>query len=372
MKKHVLFVDDESNALDALRRTLRDQRQAWEMRFAGSVDEALALLHTTAFDAVISDVSMPGKDGFYLLAYIRDTKRYADLPILMLTGKYEVGLKRRALDLGATDLLNKPADKEDLVASINSLLRLKSYQDQIKTQNSLLEQKVKERTEELEASRLDLIWRLGKAAEYRDTDTGNHVVRVAYYCKALAEKMCMERRFAEMIFLTSPLHDIGKIGIPDNILLKRGKLTPTEWAVMQKHCSIGADILQQDSMHSGIFQPYEDRFVQPLSVKSENPLLKMAATIASTHHEHWDGNGYPFGIAGDDIPLESRIVAVADVYDALLATRPYKIGFPEEKALAIMRESNGLQFDPTVFASFEESLAVFKEIRIQFMDESNV
>ena len=138
---------------------------------------------------------------------------------------------------------------------------------------------------------------------------------------------------------------------------------------MKQHCSIGAEILRQDSTESGLFQPWEDRFVQRLSVNSENPFLEMATTIARSHHERWDGKGYPDGIAGDDIPMESRIVAIADVYDALLSTRPYKSRFSEEKALMIMRESNGSQFDSTVFAGFEKSLTTFKEIRFQFMDD---
>ena len=277
--------------------------------------------------------------------------------------------KTRGFEIGAVDYITKPFDIAEVRARVRTHLELKIAREALNKQNRMLEEKVKDRTTELEAARIDLIWRLGKAAEYRDTDTGNHVVRVAYYCKVLAEKMGMEPKFVEMIFLTSPLHDIGKIGIPDNILLKKGKLTQIEWEKMKQHCLIGAEILQQDSMNSKLFQPWEDRWAQPPSVSSENPFLEMAATIARSHHERWDGHGYPGAIAGKNIPIESRIVAISDVYDALLSTRPYKSQFPEEKALAIMRQSNGSQFDPTVFASFEMSLPIFREIRFQFVDD---
>jgi putative two-component system response regulator len=248
-------------------------------------------------------------------------------------------------------------------------LRLKAYQDEIKAQNVLLDQKVKERTAELEYARLDLIWRLGKAAEYRDTDTGNHVVRVGYCCKVLAEALGMDHKFTERIFLTSPLHDIGKIGIPDNILLKQGKLNSEEWEIMKQHCAIGADILRQDRVKWATRAIYRDLFKRPASPKSDNPFLKMAETITMTHHERWDGTGYPSGLSENYIPIESRIVAIADVYDALSSKRPYKPRFKDSKVIGIMRENNGCHFDPEVFSHFEKSLGLFRDIRTQFLEE---
>ncbi|MBI9092879.1 MAG: response regulator [Desulfobacterium sp.] len=364
----ILFVDDEPNILNALSRMLRHKRTMWEMYFVQGVEEALEILRTKEIDVVISDISMPVRDGFDLLTTIRSTTELCDIPFLMLTGLDETDLKRKALDLGATDLLNKPANREDLIARINNMLRIKAYQDEIRAQNVRLDLKVKERTAELESTRLELIWRLGRAAEYRDTDTGNHVVRVGYYCKVLAEELGMPHGFIESIFLTSPLHDIGKIGIPDRILLKKGKLSAPEWKIMKQHCKIGGDILSQDTVNWAPSATWQVLFSKPASKKSDNPFLKMAKTITLTHHEHWNGNGYPWGLSGNEIPIESRIVAIADVYDALFSKRPYKVRYETSKVMEIMRQNNGRQFDADVFASFEKILDLFCDIRTQFVD----
>jgi response regulator RpfG family c-di-GMP phosphodiesterase len=334
-----------------------------------SVDQALAMIENSAFDLVISDISMPGRNGFDLLSIIRNTEETREVPVLMVTGLNERGLKSRALDMGASDLLHKPFEREDLVARIKSMLCLKQYQDEIKSQNLLLDQKVRERTAELERARLELIWRLGKAAEYRDTDTGNHVVRVGYFAKALAERLGMDKDFNETIFLTSPLHDVGKIGIPDRILLKSGTLTPEEWEVMKQHCKIGADILRGDIGRTRVVFPGLEKVFPEGQGQPGDPFIKMAADIALTHHERWDGSGYPNGRARHDIPLESRIVAIADVYDSLLSSRPYKRAYPEDQALKIMREGKGSQFDPEVFEHFERSIDVFNNIRHCCSDE---
>jgi len=333
------------------------------------VDQALEMLESSKADVVISDISMPGRNGFELLAAIRDSEETKDLPVLMLTGLHEKGLKSQALDLGASDLLHKPFDKEDLVARIYSMLRLKEYQDQIKAQNEMLDQKVRERTAELERARLELIWRLAKAAEHRDTDTGNHVVRVGYYSEALAESLGLGKSLSEMIFLTSPLHDIGKIGIPDKILLKRGPLSPEEWKVMKRHCKIGADILREDiGSGEGVFRSWEKSLNGGPKQKGD-PFIRMAANIAFTHHERWDGRGYPNGCAKQDIPIESRIVSIADVFDSLFSVRPYKPAYSEDRVVEIMCEGKGSQFDPEVFEHFEKSMDVLNDIRHRYSDE---
>jgi len=366
----ILFVDDDPNILRCLKRLLQSHHLEWGLHFAGDVDEALDLLHQYELDLLVSDVSMPGKDGFDLLTAVREDDRTADLPVLMLTGNDAADLKRRSLKLGATDLLNKPIIREDLVARIESMLRIKFHQDQIKQQNAVLEQKVRERTAEIEAARIDLIWRLGKAAEYRDTDTGNHVIRVGHYCRTLAKRYGKDDSFSDMIFLTGPLHDIGKIGIPDRVLLKQGKLDAQEWEIMKRHCRIGARILQQDlSLPSGL-----DARTNALlsSVRCRNPFLEAAASIALNHHEWWDGRGYPQGLTGEEIPLEARIAAIADVYDALSSNRPYKPGFPEEKVLRIMQEKRGSHFDPVLFDCFVSCLDHFRDIRNHFADQAPV
>ena len=372
MLYRILFVDDEINILKAMERMLREKKKIWDMHFVQSVDQALSVLEAHDIDVVISDISMPGRDGFDLLSSLRDRDKTADIPVLILTGLNENSLKRKALDLGATDLLNKPWIYEDLLARINSMLRLKKQQDEIKKQNRMLDQKVKERTAELEMERLELIWRLGRAAEYRDTDTGNHVIRVGYYCKVLAENLGMDSEFVQKIFLTSPLHDIGKIGIPDAILLKQGGFERHEWEIMKRHCEIGGDILRKDTVHWSSVWKLDGILEESGLGNNENPFLKMAETIALTHHERWDGKGYPLGLSKQKVPIVSRITAIADVYDALSSKRPYKSSYDIEKVVRIMKENNGTHFDPEVFRGFEKSLTLFNDIRDQFADKSSL
>jgi len=245
MNNRILFVDDEKNILDGLRHQLYQQRKQWDMRFASSVDEALTLMASTPVDAVVTDVMMPGRDGFDLLKTLRQAEETKDIPVVILTGIADTNLKRKALDMGVTDLLAKPVMHEDLVARLRNMLNLKAQQDQLKSLNRSLEGKVRARTRELEHSRLDILWRLGKAAEYRDEQTGYHLIRVASYCKAIARKLRLDAEFTRMLFLSSPLHDVGKIGVPDGILLKPGKLTSEERAVIERHCEIGAKILEE-------------------------------------------------------------------------------------------------------------------------------
>lgn len=358
MKAHVVFVDDDVSILNGFRRMLRFQRDQWDMTFVTSVDEALQCLETHGADVIVSDVMLAGQNGFDLLGAVTGSARFKHVPVIMMTGSDERDLKRRALDHGATDLVNKPVDVEELIARIRNTLQLKHCQDQLRGQNDLLELKVLERTKALEASRIDLIWRLGRVAEFRDEQTGNHIMRVGSFCRVLAETLGMPRDFAEMIFLTSPLHDIGKIGIPDGILLVPRAFTRDEWDIMKTHCAIGAEILQQ-----------ENRIPAPMQTE-RNPFLEMAASIALGHHEWWDGSGYPQGLSGEHIPLEARIVAVADVYDALSSARPYKAAFPEDKVLDIMEKQIGSHFDPAVYQAFCRSLTTFREIFRQLPNQA--
>lgn len=367
-KKRILFVDDEPRFLDGLRRLLRSEREIWEMWFVQSADEALDAADKVAFDTIVADVVMPGKDGLELLALLHHAEQTMEIPVIIVTAVGEQSLKRRALDLGATDLLTKPVNREDLVARLRSVLRLKSYQDELKAHNDILERKVKERTGELEDSRREIIWRLAKAGEYRDDETGNHIVRVGCYCRALSEELGTGRDFVEEIFLTSPLHDIGKIGIRDEILLKPGALTPAERKIMERHCAIGKDILTEAPRGMKPFVEWRRRDALSWQWMAGDPILKMASTIAMTHHERWDGQGYPMGLAEEKIPLESRIVTLSDVYDALCSERPYKPAYPEQKTLSIMKAEVGRHFDPAVCAAFEKVLGDMRSIRAQFSD----
>jgi response regulator RpfG family c-di-GMP phosphodiesterase len=351
--KQLLFVDDEVKVLDGLRRMLRAKREVWECHYATGVDEALSVVSTVHLDAVVSDVNMPGKNGLDLLRVLRSSDASKFLPVLMLTGNGDVSTKRDALELGATDFLNKPFDFIELTARLQNAIAMKGFQDEIRAHNAILEKKVTARTVELERSRRDIILRLAKAAETRDVDTGNHIVRVGVVAQMLAEALGFDQAFQKKILLTAPLHDVGKIGVSDGILQKNGPLSSEERLKMQEHCQIGADILTED------LGPVFRHFDEPDDPGHENELLRMAARIAQCHHERWDGAGYPDGLIGEAIPIEGRIVAVADVYDALRSRRVYKPKFGPAETLQLIVDGAGTQFDPVVVAKFAE---LFEEI----------
>ncbi len=365
-RKRLLFVDDEPNFLNGIRRMLRSHRDAWDMEFVNSVDEAVSLTENAEFDAVISDVNMPLKNGLDLLGILRDRDNTRNVPIIILTGNAEADLKRRALDLGATDLLNKPVGQEDLIARIRSVLRLKAYQDELRDQNIILERRVRERTADLERARRDIVCRLAKAGEFRDEETGDHVIRVASCSEALAKALGLPAQDVDLILLTSPLHDLGKIGIPDSILLKNGPLTADERAVMQQHCEIGASILTAQPKGMTRFLADASGTFGAAMPDSTDALRETAATIMLTHHEKWDGTGYPRGLRGDDIPLYGQIVAVADVYDALRSARPYKDAFSVEDTIERMHAARGTHFAPKVYDAFATVVDAFEDIRTRF------
>jgi putative two-component system response regulator len=369
-RKKILFVDDEPNFLAGLRRMLRGYRDQWDLHFAESVDSALALCDQVAFDTIVSDVNMPEKTGFDLLAALKSNEKTRDVPVIILTGNAESDLKRKALDCGATDLLNKPVGMEDLTARLRNVTKIKDYEDQLRNQNEILEHRVCERTLALEYSRLDIIWRLAKAGEFRDEDTGEHVLRVAACSRALSTVLRMDEAFTAALFATSPLHDIGKIGIPDGILLKTGKLTVDERHIMQRHCDIGAAILLEKPKGMEYLGPHDVRSVEVLDDDEASglDLRSMAAEIALTHHEKWDGTGYPKGLRGDEIPVSGQIVAIADVYDALRSERAYKSAFSVDLTLEKMSPGKGSHFAPDVFDAFEKSVDVFEEIRSDLCD----
>lgn len=355
---NILFVDDEPVFIDSLKRLLRKHTE-WNLSFALTVDEALAITKEKQIDLIISDVHMPEKSGFDLLKILQSDQKNKEIPVIILTGNAERDLKRDALNLGATDLLNKPINYEDLVARISSVLKLKKYQDSIKNHNVLLEEKVAQRTLELQFLHQDMVWRLAKAGEYRDRETGKHIYRVATYCRLLAEKKGLKVEDVELISFTSCLHDLGKIGIPDDILLKKGPLATEEWEVMKKHCTIGAAILQEKPDD---FVFYDN--LQYLDADCEKNLQtdifrECAIAIALTHHEKWDGTGYPNGLKGVDIPISGRITALADVYDALRAKRPYKEAFSAQRTAEIIVDGKGKHFDPDLIDIFSDNLDIF-------------
>jgi len=370
MKKQILFVDDDQRVLDALRRTLHDQADDWSMTFVRKPEAAWERLLETAYDAVVSDVKMPGLGGMDLLERIRLTAKPKDVPVGMLTGVDDDSLKTKALDLGAVDLLNKPIESSHLVARLRNLLQVKAQEDDLRARNNLLTEKIRRQNLDLSQSRMSVVCHLGMAAELRDEDTGNHVIRVGCFSRAVAASMGMPRSFLEMILLAAPLHDIGKIGIPDSVLLKPGPLNDEEWAIMQGHCEIGERILREQS--KAVVPLFDWYAVEPHSMRdameNRDPVLDMAATIALTHHEKWDGSGYPRKLSGEAIPLESRIVAIADVFDALTSNRPYRAARPEEEALTIIESTVGSHFDPRVHSAFLRALPEIRSLQSRFND----
>ena len=372
MKKQILVVDDDQCVLDALRRALHDYEDQWALTMVRRPEIAWEHLLEAAYDAVVTDVKMPGMSGLDLLERIRQSDQTKDVPVVVLTGLNEHDLKAKALNLGAADLLNKPVEAKQLIARLQNILQQKAYEDGLRASNHHLTEEVRRQNLDLVQSRLSIVCRLGMAAEYRDEDTGNHVIRVGCYSREVAAAMDLPQSFLEMLLLAAPLHDIGKIGIPDSVLLKPGPLDDQQWAIMQQHCAIGAKILcEQSKAVVPLFDWYAagpDRMKDP-SWETRDPMLDMAASVALTHHEKWDGSGYPQQLAGKAIPLESRIVAIADVFDALTSSRPYRPARPEEEALTIIEATAGSHFDPQVYTAFLQALPEIRTTRSRFNDD---
>lgn len=344
-KKKILFVDDEPFILTSIRRSIKMLTDEWELFFAASGLEALEMCDSTAFDLIVTDAKMPQMQGSELLLRLRNRKDTGDVPTIMLTGFAEESLRKQAVEAGVIEFLNKPIDTEELVLRLRNVIRLKTVSDELRKKNQEL----------MEASK-QVIRRLGKAAEYRDNETGKHVIRVAHYCRILAEGLGLGREQIELIYLTAPMHDIGKIGIPDEILKKKDKLKPIEYEIIKKHSLLGGDVLQPLTSEELGFYNQHMAIGREILDEQNTPLLHMAASIAYTHHEKWDGSGYPAGLKGENIPLEGRIVALADVFDALTSKRYYKPAFPIKESIAIINEMNGTHFDPAIVACFNAEI----------------
>ena len=338
----ILFVDDDPAVLNATRRMLHGNQEGWNASYSQGAKEALHMLRTTHVDAVVTDVAMPGMSGLDLLRHICEGG-YGFLPVIVVTGVQDRDMKRQALALGAQDLLSKPVDHEDLVARLRSILALKSLHDELAFRNAQLEDIVAARTAELASSRLELVFQLAKAAELRDAETGNHIIRVALFSRALALSLGHTVPEGDELFLASTLHDVGKICVPDAVLHKNKSLEPDERKIIEKHCMAGFKILsERGSAMADLLPP-------GINIAEETPrLLLRAAEIARSHHEWWDGTGYPDGLKGEKIPLSARIVAVADVLDALRSVRPYKTALTWEEAFAQVQQGSGTHFDPSV------------------------
>ena len=354
----ILIVDDELINRKVLEGLLKSYGHECVSAESGPV--ALKLLDKS-IDLVLLDIMMPGMDGFTVTRTIRKMPEYADLPIVMVTALSAKEDRLKAVEVGANDFVAKPIDTTELGVRMTSLLRMKKYHDELKDYQEHLQQMVAEKTgalrsalSALEHARLatvqahmETIHKLSAAAEYKDEDTGSHIMRMSRYCALIARAHGMGEDEVDLILNSSPMHDIGKMGIPDAILLKPGKLNDEEWVVMRRHTIIGAKILRGGS----------------------SKYLEAGAEIALSHHEKWDGSGYPNGLAGDAIPLSGRISAVADVFDALTSKRPYKSALSNERSLEIMAAGRGTHFDPELYDLFIANFDEVLKIQGSFQDD---
>lgn len=330
--------------------------------------EAVNLILREPPDLALLGISMPVISGLDILRVIKTVDQAGHVPVLFLTAADEPEVKGAAIELGVTDFLQKPVDPNELIPRVRNALLTKTYQDQLAQENARLEAEVKRRTAELVASREEVIHCLARTAEYRDNDSGQHVVRVGRYVGIIARELGFAEEQVELLELAARLHDLGKIAIPDSILQHPEKLDPDQVGLIHKHCDIGQQVLEPTAEdHWRTFRSHVRLGAGLLHVRS-SPLLMLAAKIAQTHHERWDGTGYPLGLAGEDIPIEGRMTAVADVYDTLSSRRPYKRPFPREKCCAIMEDGRGTQFDPNILDAFFTRKREIIEIQIQYMD----
>ena len=351
-RPHVLVVDDEERNLSLMEAMLIPL--GYNILLARDGEDALEKAKELHPDVILLDVMMPKMDGFEVARRLKEQEETAIIPIVMVTALTEVEARVKALNVGADDFLTKPVEKTELRARVQSLLKVKAYNDHMLSYQKELESEVAKRTEQLKqafekikSTSLETFILLSRAAEYRDEDTGAHIQRMGRYAEAVARQMGLDAGIVEAILYATPMHDVGKIGIPDRILLKRGKLDPDEWEIMMQHAAIGAGILE----------------------RSDAEFIKLARVIALTHHEKWNGSGYPGGLKGADIPLAGRITAIADVFDALTSKRPYKEPFSLDKSFSIIKEERGKHFDPDVADAFLEIENEIVSIKDRYKDQ---
>jgi cyclic di-GMP phosphodiesterase len=364
----IMVVDDEVTNVKVVCRLLKLEGYS---SFLTTTDarEAVELARTQLPDLILLDLNMPHVSGLEILSELQACESTRFIPVVILTASTDKETRVDALDRGANEFLNKPVDPSELAPRVRNVLSLKSYQDQLRNYSRDLEAAVRERTTELEASRQDVIHCLARAAEYRDDDTGQHVLRVGKYTRLVAEELGVAGKELDTLEQAAQLHDVGKIGIPDALLLKPGKLTEQESHLMQKHCGFGKRILQcWTPEEENIFKSHANIGAKILEL-GHSPILEIAVRIALTHHEWWDGSGYPLGLQGEDIPLEGRVTAVADVFDALSTKRCYKEAFPLEKCFQIMEEERGTHFDPTVLDAFFKRRHEIVTVQLRYADE---
>jgi putative two-component system response regulator len=352
--KRILVVDDLPQNIELLEAFLLPL--GYEILAAENGLQALKIVAEKSVDLVLLDVMMPGMDGFEVTRRIRKDEKHHNLPIVLVTALRETEDRVKGIEAGCDDFISKPVDKMELAARVRSLLKIKAYNDLLENYRKDLEREVAAKTEELRLAlksikdaSLETILRLSMACEYKDEDTGAHIKRLSQYAVAVARQMAIDDGMIESIAYAAPMHDLGKLGIPDFILLKPAKLSPAEWEIIKKHTIIGAQILKGSSAE----------------------FIRLAEIIAYSHHEKWDGSGYPEGLKGESIPLAGRIIAIADVFDALTSKRPYKEPYSVEKSQDIIREQKGIHFDPAVVDAFFAIQGEIAEIKKEHDDNDS-
>ena len=359
-KATIFIVDDTPENLTLVSTLLKP---FYRVKVATSGEKALVYFaqHEEVPDLILLDIIMPGLSGFDVIVELKKNSKMRDIPVIFLTAMSRVEDEKKGLELGAVDYITKPISPPVLLARIKTHLQNKVIADFLRDKNEYLEAEITKRTQEISAIQYVTIFALTSLAETRDSDTGNHISRTQHYVKVLAKKLQTHPHFSpylsdtmiETLFKSAPLHDIGKVGIPDSILLKPAKLTPEEFEIMKSHTTLGKKAIEHAEEQLGMSVAF----------------LDVAKEIAYSHHEKWDGSGYPLGLKGNEIPICGRLMAVADVYDALIAKRVYKERFSHEKAVEIILEGRGKHFDPDVVDAFEALKETFHEIAIRFSDD---
>ncbi|MYM85792.1 response regulator [Rugamonas sp. FT82W] len=360
-KPTILVVDDIPDNIDLLCAVLEDD---YRTKIAVNGERALKIANGESKpDLILLDVMMPGMSGYDVCKALKANPATRDIPIIFVTAMSETVDEQLGLSLGAADYITKPISAPIVQARIKTQLSMKRVHDFLRDQNNFLETEIEKRTREIVALQDVTIHTMASLAETRDSETGNHIRRTAHYVKTLAEKLRTNPRFSdfltdkniELLFKSAPLHDIGKVGIPDRILLKPGRFEGNEFEIMKTHTTLGRDAIRQAERELGL----------------EVDFLKFAKEIAYGHQEKWDGSGYPEGLSGDDIPISARLMAVADVYDALISRRVYKAGMSHEAAVAIIAEGRGKHFDPDMVDAFMELQQDFIDIAKRYADSDH-
>ncbi len=349
----VLAVDDQEFNLDLIELAFMEMSDVQITRAVNGQEALNALAKDPDYRVILLDLAMPIMDGFETLSRLKADAVYSQIPVIVVTANSEE--KHRALRAGASDFLAKPIDVEELKLRTLNYAKIKEYQDNLSDVNRLLEDKVQQRTSQLQEALVlakkteyEISARLGKASEYRDLETGMHIKRMSHYSAKLAELIGLPSDEVELVLYASPLHDIGKVAIPDQILLKPGRFTPEEFEIMKLHATLGGKMLETDGNY---------------------PVIEAGRIIALQHHEKIDGTGYPHGLAGEDIHIHARIVSIADVFDALSSERVYKKAFSIEKTIEIIEEGSGTHFDAELVRVFVNNLDEFLKIKEAFPDE---